>query len=1108
MNGVRVAVLGPLEVRDAAGQPVALTGPRLRTLLVRLAVAGGHMVTVDRLAEDLWPAGRPADAANALQALVSRLRQAAGRDLVEYLAAGYRLAVEPGQIDAVVFERRVTAARAALAAGELARGAALLAEAAAMWRGPALADAADAPFAAGPIARLQELRVTAAEELFEARLALGEGAALVPGIEELVAAHPLRERLRGQLMRAMYTVGRQGDALAVYEETRRLLSSRLGVDPSPELAAVHLAILRGEAGPARPPVPPVPAAPPAPSVPPTPSIPPPPAAGTGPLAARIASLPAPLTSFVGREEELAQVSKQLDEARLVTLNGPGGAGKTRLAVEVAGRAEQLPDGVWFVPLAPVRDAAGVPQAVLAVLGVPEVLRLSDAVDVALALGPLPLDRLADFLAGRRLILILDNCEHVIDAVARLCLRVLAAAPEVQILATSREPLGVTGERLCLVRSLPLPPAGAGPHQAQDYAAIRLFADRAAAVRPGFTIDTETAGAAARICGALDGIPLAIELAAARLRSLTLAQVEARLEDRFRLLATGTRAPTARHQTLRAVVDWSWDLLDEAERTVLRRLSVFRGGAGPDAAEQVCGPGHPAGIIDVVASLVDKSLVIATGDTDVRYQLLETVRVYAAERLAEALEEDQVRDTHARYFVALAERAEPLLRSPEQLRWLDELAAEHDNCSAALRYAIEHRQVDLALRLVSCLTWFWVLLDHESEGGGWAAELLEIAGPTAPPGLEDQYVICEFGAAVGAATTAAKSDSLGMQADRLALLRSALSRAVARITPDATHPMLMLAAPLAAMFAGDIAAARRELLALSGHRDPWVRAAGYAIGGHLAMNEGDVAAAAGLFDAGYAAFSTVGDRWGLIVSLGGAAEVAMARGDPAAAIRVLQESRRYATEGKAANWAEMHLIPLARARAAAGEVDAARADLEQAVRTAERIGETDDEVSGYIELSELARRNGDLDGAWRLLEKARLVAEPRMQRLDMRLVAVRTFSKLGCVTEQHGDLAAAARWHGQAFGALSPDDIPFLPVNPILSEAVEGFAALVAARGDHVRAAELLGLAQTLRGYCDTASLEVTRATARVTAAIGADAFAAARDRGRRLTREDALALAG
>ena len=297
MNGVRVGILGPLEVRDAAGQPVALTGPRLRTLLVRLAVAGGHMVTVDRLAEDLWPAGRPADAANALQALVSRLRQAAGRDLVEYLAAGYRLAVEPGQMDAVAFERRVTAARAALAAVELAREAALLAEAAAMWRGPALADAADAPFAAGPIARLEELRVTSAEELFEARLALGEGAALVPGIEELVAAHPLRERLRGQLMRAMYTAGRQGDALAVYEETPACPSSAAGQTSTGCASGGHWSTGRADGQPAR--------------------------------SADQLRRPGRSAGKIGREEELEQVSKQLDEARLVTLNGSAATTKKR-----------------------------------------------------------------------------------------------------------------------------------------------------------------------------------------------------------------------------------------------------------------------------------------------------------------------------------------------------------------------------------------------------------------------------------------------------------------------------------------------------------------------------------------------------------------------------------------------------------------------------------------------------------------------------------------------------------------------------------------------------------------------------------------------------------
>ena len=371
------------------------------------------------------------------------------------------MAVDPARIDAVAFEHLVTAARGALAQGERDRGAAMLADAAAMWRGPALADAADAPFAAGPIARLEELRVAAAEDLTEARLALGDAGALVPGIEELVAAHPLRERLRGQLMRALYVAGRQAEALAVYEDTRRLLAGRLGVDPSPELATIQLAILRGEAAPPAP-------APSAPAAVP-----------------RATNLPAPLTSFVGREEELEQVGKQLGETRLVTLTGPGGAGKTRLAMEAATRwPAQLPDGVWFVPLAPVRDAREIPKAVAAVLGVPEVLRLTDAVDAALALATPHLDRLTDFLASRRLILILDNCEHVIDAVAALSLRVLAAAPDVRILATSREPLGVTGETLCPVPSLPLPPADAEPGRGRQLRRGPPVRDRAAAVRPG------------------------------------------------------------------------------------------------------------------------------------------------------------------------------------------------------------------------------------------------------------------------------------------------------------------------------------------------------------------------------------------------------------------------------------------------------------------------------------------------------------------------------------------------------------------------------------------------------------------------------------------------
>ena len=376
---------------------------------------------------------------------------------------------------------------------------------------------------------------------------------------------------------------------------------------------------------------------------------------------------------------------------------------------------------------------------LAALGIPEVVWVADA---RRALAPPPLERLADALASQRLLLVLDNCEHVIDAVARLAARVLADAPGVRILATSREPLGVTGETLCPVPSLPLPPAGAGAAEATRYAAIRLFRDRAAAVRPGFTVDEDTVAPVIAICTALDGIPLAIELAAARLRSLTLTQVESRLNDRFRLLGTGPRATPDRHQTLRAIVDWSWDLLGGAERAVLRRLSVFRGGATPDAAEPDLrppgtGPGAASDIgdvIDVIASLVDKSLVTATGNTDVRYRLLETVRVYADERLTEAGEKQQVQAAHAAYFLAMAEDAEPRLRTAEQLLWLDRLNADHDNFSAALRYALDRRDGELGLRLVASLMWYWVMLDFDAEGGNWAREIRAARrpGPAARP----------------------------------------------------------------------------------------------------------------------------------------------------------------------------------------------------------------------------------------------------------------------------------------------------------------------------------------------------------------------------------------
>jgi predicted ATPase len=1060
---VRICVLGPLDVSDAAGRAVPVTGTRLRQLLIRLAIDAGRPVDADRLAEDLWPDEQPTEAANALQALVSRLRRATGRESIEHGAGGYRLAVDPADVDAAEFEWLVAEGRRELAEADQAGAADTLRRALGLWRGPALADARDAPFAAAAITRLEELRLAALEDRIEADLTLGRGAGLVPEAEALVAAHPLRERLRGQLMRALYAAGRQADALAVYADTRRLLADQLGVDPSPALAAVQLAILRGEAGP--------PVADP-------------------PARRRSTNLPAQLTSFVGRDEELRQVAKLLAGARLVTLTGPGGAGKTRLSIEAsASQLEQAPDGIWFVPLAPVRDALDVPQAVLTAMGLPETGHLAERVVP-------PLDRLADALAGQQTLLVLDNCEHLVDSVAGLAGRVLADAPRVRILATSREPLGLTGETLCPVPSLRLPPQEAAAEDAVVYPAVRLFADRAAAVRPGFTVDADTVGPVVRICRALDGIPLAIELAAARLRVLTPGQVADRLDDRFRLLSVGSRAALPRHQTLRAVVDWSWDLLDAAERTTLRRLSVFSGGATPDSAEQVCAlGGDRAGVIDVIASLADKSLVVVEGDPQVRYRLLETVRAYAAERLTESGEEDRVRAAHAAYFLDLAERAEPELRGHYQIEWLNRLAAEHDNCTAVLRRAVAAGDGSLGVRLVAALVWFWMLRDYDSEAAQWAREVHEITGGTPPPGLADAYAICAFIAVV-----APKEEGF--------LGAVKLGEALQRIMPlieGSKHPLVGMAAPVLAVLTGDQDLARRQLAALAGHPDPWTRAAQQMFRGHLAVNSGQIEQAAPDLTAALAAFRATGDRWGMIVSLTGLAEVALARGRPAEAVRVLEEARACTSGEFAGPWGEAMRIHLGRARARLGDADGARAEFDRGVAVAGRTGNRDDEATGYVELSELARADGDLAQARGLLERALAIAEPIAQRPDMCVVAATAFSKLGCLCEQQGDLDGAAGWHAKGLAALGITGVVLLPSNPVLAIVVQGIAALAATRGELTRAVELLGLAHTLQGFSDPGNLEVARVTA---AAGGLDraAFDAAYARGQSLTRDDALSL--
>ncbi|MFE2012533.1 BTAD domain-containing putative transcriptional regulator [Streptomyces sp. NPDC059491] len=707
MGPVRYSVLGPTLAHAPDGTDVTVGGPRVRALLTVLALRAGRTVPVPDLVDEVWHGDEPpVDAVAALQALVGRLRKAVGRDRVVSADGGYRLDARPEDVDARCFERLAAEGVAALGAGDPVRAAAVLDDALALWRGPALADLPDRDAEA---VRWEARRLDARRARLDAALALGKAPAALPELTSLCAAHPLDEPLQALRIRALRDTGRAAEALAAYESVRRALANRLGTDPSPALRALHAELLA-----------------PAPEQAPEPApAPAPPGTGRATAGPRTpGNLRARLTSFVGRDDEIAALREDLRGARLVTLLGTGGAGKTRLSQEAAERgAEAWPDGVWVAELAAVRDPEAVPEAVLAAVGAREtVLRGAGAEE--LRAGDDPLARLVEHCAGRRMLLLLDNCEHLVAAAASLAETLLARCPGLRVLATSREPLGVPGE---VLRPL-------GPLPART--ALRLFGERGAAVRPGFRTE-EDAEAAAEIVRRLDGLPLAIELAAARLRMLTLRQIADRLDDRFRLLTSGARTVLPRQQTLRAVVDWSWDLLDAPERAVLRRLSVFTGGSDLEAAEAVCADPDPdadADVLDVLGSLVDKSLVVsAPGDAGMRYRLLETVAEYAGERLDEAGEREATERGHLTYYRELARRLDPELRGAGQVGAVARFGAEYGNLRTALRRAVAARDEDEALVLVHSLLWYWQMRDLRVDALQWARAAAALGpDPFTPP----------------------------------------------------------------------------------------------------------------------------------------------------------------------------------------------------------------------------------------------------------------------------------------------------------------------------------------------------------------------------------------
>jgi predicted ATPase/DNA-binding SARP family transcriptional activator len=1044
---VRVAILGPLEVHDDDGAAVAIAGARLRGLIARLALAGGQPVSTGALAAAVWDYEPPADVANALQTLVSRARRAlGGAAAVEQSAAGYRLAVEPDDVDALRFERLVA---------EGAAGAAL-----ALWRGPALADAGDF---AGPFARrLEELRLDARVTFLAGELDAGRAAARAGELEALAAEHPLHEPLTGLLMRALAATGRQASALAAYEALRTRLADELGIDPGAALQAVHLEVLRGEIGTA-----------PAP-----------------PDRART-NLRAQLTSFVGRQDEVLRVRKALEGYRLVTLVGPGGAGKTRLAAEVAAMTRDdaaggEPDGIWMAELASVTDAADVPKAVLDSIGLRESRLLPDGSQRVTSRDART--RLIDGLAGASALLVLDNCEHLIDACAHLADALLARCPGLRIVATSREPLGITGESLFVV-----PPLSEDP-------AVLLFTDRAAAVSPDFSLDAGTRPLVTDIVRRLDGLPLAIELAAARLRTLPLAEVSRRLTDRFRLLTGGSRTALPRHRTLRAVVEWSWELLADDERLLAERFSVFPAGATPASVATVCsgstrcaGGDLGAGEADeLLSSLVDKSLLqpLAGGR---RLRMLETIREYGAERLAARGEVGELRRRHAAHYSALMAEAAPKLLTRDQLSWLTVVRDDRDNIVAALRYWCDAGEAANAISLAVSLAVMALLLGSDTDMAEWVADALAVPGE-ADPGLR----------AIAEALHVATRIMVPAEAN------PASPDEQARAYPDLLerldgldieqYPIAGVLRPMYAMFVSDEARMRAYLSQSRAASDGWLVAAAWMMTASNAENNGDLEEMRAAAAEAVRRFRVLGERWGLSSALRTAGNARLLVGDVDGAAAAYTEASALLEE--IGHREDQSQVQLRLAEIAARQGDLARArELSAAARAAaESGGSPIDRGVAAAWWAGFEATWGDVDAARPLqAETERLLARfspthPVHEHLEAMIAA--TAAQIA-ITD--GDLGTARAQVARAYqSAAAARDMPLLAL------ASGALAELALTLGQPARAAELLGARTVVRGGDDPTDPAAVKLAPLLRAALGEDRYARHYAAGKSLTRPQAI----